>query len=160
MPMKIGVLSDTHLHAVTDWFRELVRRHFHDVDLILHAGDIVSGPVLAYLESLGVEAVCGNMDLAEVAGRLPNKKVITAGPFRIGLVHGYGAPRGLAELVRRQFDQIDCLVFGHSHEPMNRRVGSELWFNPGSACYAGSQGRTLGILHITDRIEGEIIHLT
>lgn len=153
--MKIGVLSDTHLHNVSGDLRRIVEERFRDADMILHAGDIVSGAVLSYLESSGVIAVRGNMDMAAVSQSLPIKRVVKAGSFKIGLIHGFGAPRGLAEQLRLEFDDIDCLVFGHSHQPMNRVVGSELWFNPGSA---GEGGRgSIGMLHVGEKIEGEII---
>ena len=60
--MKIGILSDTHLTRVTPAFKLLVKTHFTDVDLILHAGDMVGLPVYEFLQPLGVEAVRGNMD--------------------------------------------------------------------------------------------------
>ena len=149
--MKIGVMSDTHLRGVSEGLKRIVEEHFKEADLILHAGDIVAGPVLAYLEAAGVIAVRGNMDLPEVARALPTKRVIRAGDFRIGLIHGWGNPHGLADRLRPEFDRIDALVFGHSHSSANYRVGPELYFNPGPAGYS------IGLLHVTDRIEGEII---
>ena len=157
--MKIGIMSDTHLLQVSDWLKQVVEEHFHDVDMILHAGDIVSGQVLAYLESNGVEAVRGNMDYAEVS-HLPAKKVFEIGDFKIGLMHGYGAPHGLPERLRPEFDKIDCLIFGHSHRTMNKTSGGVLFFNPGSAADPRSnRGRTVGVLHVNDRLRGEIINL-
>ena len=47
--VRIGVLSDTHLPDTGDaliFLQELAARHFADVDLILHAGDIVAPDVL------------------------------------------------------------------------------------------------------------------
>lgn len=155
--MKIGVLSDTHLHTVTDDFKKVVDNLFADTDLILHAGDIVAGPVLQYLENHGCEAVRGNMDLPEVVQSLPIKRVVKAEGYKIGMVHGFGAPRGLAEVLRKEFDDIDCLVFGHSHQAMNQVVGNELWFNPGSATDMSGRGATVGILEITDRLTGRIV---
>jgi putative phosphoesterase len=156
--MKIGVLSDTHLSRVTRELQDIVEHRFKGVDLILHAGDIVSGEVLAYLEAYGAVAVQGNMDQAEVTRTLPVKRVVTTGAFRIGLIHGFGSPRGLAEMIRREFEEIDCLVFGHSHQPMNRRAGSELWFNPG-AVSGGSGGPSVGLLTVGETITGEILAL-
>ena len=156
--MKIGVISDTHLHTVSDGLKNIVEGHFRDADLILHAGDIVSGQVLEYLAAHGAVAVRGNMDHAEVVQSLPITRVVRAGDKRIGLIHGFGAPRGMAEQLRREFDQIDCLVFGHSHQACNRSVGGELWFNPGSAGH-GDRGGTFGLLHVGEAITGEVITL-
>lgn len=158
--MKIGVISDTHLHNVNKELTRIVEGVFKDADMILHAGDIGSGLVLDYLEGFNLFAVRGNMDGLGVADRLPNKRVVNAGPFKIGLIHGYGSPDGLAERLRNEFEGIDCLVFGHSHKPMNRITGGELWFNPGTAMIPRGSGRTVGFLHIADdAIKGEIVHL-
>jgi len=158
--MLIGVMSDTHLERVTGGLQRILESHFQKADLILHAGDIVSGAVLSYLDGWGVSSVRGNMDRPEVSGVLPVKRVIQAGPFKIGLIHGFGAPRGLAEKLINEFDEIDCLVFGHSHQAANRVAGGVLCFNPGSAAESlTGRRRTIGLLHVTDRIEGEIVHI-
>ncbi|MDY6851976.1 MAG: metallophosphoesterase family protein [Thermodesulfobacteriota bacterium] len=156
--MKIGVLSDTHLGRVSKALKKIIEVHFREADMILHAGDIVSGEVLAYLEDKGVIAVHGNMCYPDVCQALPAKRVIEAGPFKIGLTHGWGGPDRLAERLRTEFDRIDCLVYGHSHRALNTRVGSELYFNPGSAT-SGRHGNSIGMLHITGNISGEIIKL-
>lgn len=72
--MKIGVLSDTHLTRVTPAFKQLVKTYFNDVDLILHAGDMVGLPLYEFLQSLAVEAVQGNMDERNLKAILPPKK--------------------------------------------------------------------------------------
>ena len=69
--MKIGILSDTHLTRVTPEFKQLVKTHFKDVDLILHAGDMVGLPIYEFLQSLTVEAVQGNMDEGNLRRILP-----------------------------------------------------------------------------------------
>ncbi|MFH1139497.1 MAG: metallophosphoesterase family protein [Pseudomonadota bacterium] len=156
--MKIGVMSDTHLTRVQESLTRIVEECFADVDLILHAGDIVSGEVLDYLESAGVTAVCGNMDGAVAASRLPTKLVLEAGGAVIGLIHGWGAPQGLSRRVRAEFpNKLDCLVFGHSHQPLISEVEGELWFNPGSALAPRGGPGTIGFLHIDEKIWGEIV---
>ncbi len=44
--MKIGVISDTHLHRYSRDLQRIVDTYFRDVDLVLHAGDIVEMEVL------------------------------------------------------------------------------------------------------------------
>ena len=155
--LTVGVMSDTHQTVVTDRLRRIVEERLAGTDLILHAGDIVSGAVLDYLTGCGVMTVRGNMDFGE-AGDLPYKRLVPAGPFIIGLIHGWGAPGGLARRVRNEFADIDCLVYGHSHQPDNRRVGRELVFNPGSALSPrGRTSGTVGILRVDETITGEIL---
>ena len=56
--MKIGVIADTH-----GLFDPAIRRHFRNVDHILHAGDIGDRFVIEHLEQIApVTAVSGNVD--------------------------------------------------------------------------------------------------
>lgn len=158
--MKIGVMSDTHLTRVSAGLRKIVEEYFRHTDMILHAGDIVSGGVLEYLEAAGVTAVRGNMDWPDVAARLPTKRVIQVGGVSIGLIHGWGSPEFLADRLRPEFAKIDCLVFGHSHWTTNRLKGAELFFNPGSSAEPRRGGRrTVGLLHVDKGVRGEIINI-
>ena len=155
--MKIGVMSDTHLGRVSDRLKMIVEQVFRDADMILHAGDIVSGEVLNYLQAMDVTAVRGNMDWSDMSS-LPTKRVLKIGRFTIGLIHGWGAPTGLVERLRPEFDSIDCLVFGHSHEACNQVINGELYFNPGSVSDPrGKRPASVGFLHIGDEIRGEIV---
>ena len=159
--MKIGVLSDTHLTRVTPGFKQVVKTYFNDVDLILHAGDMVGLPLYEFLQSLAVEAVQGNMDEWNLKAILPPKKTLTVGGFKIGLIHGWGAAQGLEGRILPEFDQINCLVYGHSHNPANHWSDGVLFFNPGSASGIGFFGKsTIGIIHINDSgIKGEILEI-
>lgn len=149
--MKIGVISDTHIsggslhpkklasriiNKVSDSAKELsdlVRPHFKDADLIIHAGDFVCSDVITALEEFGpVEGVAGNMDPHEITSVLPVKKVVSAAGFRIGIIHGFGAPKGLERKLRREFDDVDLIVFGHTHYPFDGVVDGVRMFNPGS----------------------------
>jgi hypothetical protein len=159
--MKIGVLSDTHLSRVTGELVRIVEEVFGDTDLILHAGDIGSGDVLDYLDAAGVIAVRGNTDTYGGAERLPGKRVIRAGGFALGLIHGYGAYADLAPRMEAEFEAIDCLIFGHSHQPLSLWQGGRLYFNPGSATTLGrNRVRTVGLLHLNEVLRGEILPLS
>lgn len=157
--MKIGVISDTHLRGPDDRLLAIVRKHFHDTGLILHAGDLVDLAVLDAFGDRAVLAVCGNMDPPRVGEEIPYKRVIEVGRFRIGLIHGWGSPVDLEDRLRGEFENVDCIVYGHSHYPANRVRNGILFFNPGSACdrrYARST--TVGLLEIgQESIEGKII---
>ncbi len=159
--MKIGVLSDTHLSRVTPELKDLLKSHFKDVDLILHAGDMVGLPVYEFLKSRPVEAVQGNMDQDNLRGLLPGKKILTLGKIKIGLIHGWGSGHGLESRLLPEFDSIDCLVYGHSHTPANHWSEGVLLFNPGSASGIGFFGKpTIGFLHIdATGIRGEIVEI-
>lgn len=162
--MRIGVISDTHIPSVTDRLPERVFAEFRGVDMILHAGDIVSLPVLESLEKLSkVVAVCGNMDHLDICDKLPAKTVVEAGKFRIGLIHGFGPPNTLLEWVQIQFedDKVDAIVFGHSHHAMNEVIDGVLFFNPGTPTDRRfSHELSIGMLEIGEKgIKGKIIEL-
>jgi uncharacterized protein len=155
--MKIGAISDTHLWTPDPVLDYILDELLGDTDLIVHAGDIVSRRVLERLEESNVLAVCGNMDDYEVAGILPQTRVIPVGGIRIGLMHGWGAKEGLAQRIVGRFAdrQVDLIVYGHSHVPFSGVVQGVPMFNPGAASsnrYTGSA--TVGVIDIRD---GEIL---
>lgn len=160
--MKIGVISDTHIPNAAQRLPGEIYKAFKDVDLILHAGDLVEISVLDELKKLAdVEAVHGNMDTAEVLKLLPLKKVIKAGEFTIGLTHGYGPPFNLINKVKKEFSRnIDAIVYGHSHSPVNEVRDGVLFFNPGSPTdKIFARYNSYGMLTIDNEIKGEIIRL-
>jgi hypothetical protein len=162
-PCRIGVISDTHI--VDAWFDDtlltsLQKEHFQEVDLILHAGDLVDPQILTRFSACPILAVRGNMD--KPSSGLALRRVISAGPFRIGLAHGWGALHGLEQRLLREFsdENIDCMVYGHSHMPTCRRQGDLLLFNPGSPTdRRNAPFHSVGILDVGDSIQGRIIPL-
>lgn len=150
--MKIAVLSDTHLTHATDDFRRHMRSLFSDADIMVHAGDMTSVGVYDYLSGWDLRAVRGNMDDHELRAVLPEKRVEEIAGRRIGIIHGWGSPRGLEDAVLEKFPDVDIIVFGHSHTPLNMRRGKVTVFNPGS--YRGGYGQrgTVGVIEIDDEI--------
>jgi putative phosphoesterase len=160
MSMRIGVLSDTHIHQVSKEFRDLLDRHFSQVDVLFHVGDYTSPVVVDFLSSKNFHGVYGNMDPFTIKDVLPEKKIVEIGGFRFGLIHGWGSPRGLEERVVTQFNEVDVIVYGHSHRAMNEVVHGVLLFNPGTASGFSSSGvHTVGVLECGDTVKGEIIDL-
>ena len=130
--------------------------------MILHAGDIVSMEVLDAFKGHKLIAVAGNKDGAEVRKHLPEKLVLEIGGFTIGLIHGWGPPWGLAKRVAACFDDVQCLVFGHSHWACKQRDREGVFFfNPGSFSSSIFSGwrRSIGILTVDEEIRAEIIRL-
>lgn len=132
--VRLGVLADTHLPTRARSLPPILFAAFAGVDAILHAGDLCTLAVLIELEAIApVYAVYGNVDGEDVRRRLPGSRLLTFGAHRIGLVHGDGPGRiATPERARAAFTEADIIVFGHSHQPYNRRVDGVLLFNPGS----------------------------
>lgn len=160
--VRIGVLSDTHMPRTADSLPRQVVEGLRGVDIILHAGDITEESALAALSKIApIKAVAGNMDSPHLKKSLPKKEVIEMGGCRIGLIHGYGPPFGMVKRIRREFDQVDAIVFGHSHSIMNKTVDGVLFFNPGSPTdNIFAKENAYGIITVKGgRLKGEIIKI-
>jgi len=160
--LKILVLSDTHIPVAAQDLPEEIYKAIEGVDMIFHTGDFIDVSVYEKLKSMKeIKAVCGNMDSRELCDILKPKEIINIGKFKIGLTHGHGAPSEIMPTVRKEFDKIDVLVFGHSHAAMNVVKDGVLYFNPGSSTdKIFASKNSYGILEITDKgVEGTIIDI-
>jgi putative phosphoesterase len=132
--------------------------------MIVHAGDLVELRVLDILKAVcpNTKAVCGNMDAYEVRRGLPEREIIKIANYKIGVIHGYGAPNRLIDLVSQSFknDALDIIIFGHSHTGFSEKIKDILYFNPGSPSdKIFSPYNSYGIIEINDKIEAKIIKL-
>ncbi len=153
----IGVIADTH-----GLFDSAILRHFHDVDHIIHAGDIGKRSVITQLETIApVTAVSGNVDGYHKSGFSPETMIELSG-IRIAVRHilyegGKLTKEGRAFLNRVQ---PDICVFGHTHRPTKEWLGDILLFNPGSAGPKRfSLPRMLGRISIGTRISAKHVKL-
>jgi putative phosphoesterase len=158
--MKLGVISDTHLRQAEAEMKDLLRGPFCGVEKILHAGDIIELPVLDIFREKEVLAVCGNMDAPLVRRQLPQKRMIQAGKFQIGLIHGWGGPEGIEERIQGEFAGVQCIIHGHTHFASQIQREGILFFNPGAFGGMGGFGRkSVGLLEVGDKITAEIVYL-
>ena len=124
--------------------------HVDEADVVLHAGDVVTGDLLDEIRARRpLHAVLGNNDHTLV-GQLPDRLEVDLAGLRVGMVHDSGARDGRAARVRRWFPEAGLVVFGHSHDPVDEPgVDGQRLFNPGSAIQRRRQPRrTLGRLEI------------
>jgi len=151
--MRIGVVSDTHVTSLAQ-LPDRILLALAEVDLIIHAGDFIAKDVLDGLKRLGeVKAVRGNMDSEELKRILPEKELLVIEGRRIGITHGSGSPYGIDNRVGRMFEDVDMIVYGHSHYSQNEVKKGILFFNPGQA------RNSFGILTVGKELRGEIIKL-
>jgi putative phosphoesterase len=149
--MKIAVLSDTHAHSLDEIPPQTINA-LKEADLIVHAGDFTYIDFLNDLKKLGeVKAVRGNMDHREIRAILPERDTFTINGKKIGLIHGWGSPMGMEEKIRPLFNNVDIIIYGHTHRARNEYINGIYFFNPGSA------RESYGILEIDDTIKGRII---
>ena len=124
--MEIGIISDTH-----GLVRPEVYKAFKGVDLILHAGDIGNDDVILELEPIApVKAVLGNVD-TDLLHRYEEKISFELLNRTIHLQHIFNEIPEQEQVGEQPISEI--FVFGHSHKPVNKQVGSALYFNQGSA---------------------------
>ena len=156
---RIIALSDTHLQG--EELPPSVVRLVKGADLILHAGDFVSGETYRALADLGrLEAVRGNSDFPELKELLPQRKVVDVDGIRIGLVHmaSHGQDLLGAEMMAREMD-VQVLVFGHIHRPLVEK-GDRLLICPGSPTEPRLSAPSAAELEIVDgNIRGSIVPL-
>ncbi len=159
--MRILVLADTHIPVASSDIPPQIYKCIEGVDLILHAGDIAEKAFFEKLSSFKeIKAVKGNMDTDALMGILPAKRVINIGKFKIGLIHGWGNSANLLHCLRNEFENVDSIVFGHTHSSVNFVKDGVLFFNPGSPTdKIFATANSYGILEINESIKGEIITL-
>jgi len=151
--MRLGVLSDSHITSF-DQLNDKILAALAEVDLIVHAGDFVVKDVLDGLKQLReLKAVRGNMDSDEIKQLLPERELLEIEGKKIGVIHGWGSPYGIDDRVGGMFDDVDIIVYGHSHHAQNEVKKGILFFNPGQA------KNSFGILTIGQEVSGEIINL-
>jgi putative phosphoesterase len=159
--MNIGVISDTHSSPIP----KQVLEAFKKVDFIIHAGDFCDERTIDALAKIKeVKGVWGNMDPSEVRKIFPARQLISCGKFTVGVYHGEGSRQKVLERVAAEFkkDKVDVVVFGHSHQPFNEKIGGVLYFNPGSPNDSISAPYcSYGILDVTEQgVVGKIIKLS
>lgn len=144
MPMKIGILSDTHGHTAKT-LQAIRRLRAEKVQLVLHAGDIGSEGVLHELmehfggDGIPVHAVLGNVDLYSDTLRTADGVMgVTVRRFipdlevdgvHIAVAHG-DEPRTLAEFLDNP--DLDYVVTGHTHVAEDRAGRRPRLLNPGA----------------------------
>ena len=134
-PVRAVIMSDTHVPARARDLPDALWAAVDDADVVVHAGDWVHVGLLDRLEerSARLLACYGNNDGAALRARLPEVARAEVGGVRLAVVHETGAAAGRERRCDARFDDVDVLVFGHSHIPWDTVTprGMRL-LNPGS----------------------------
>ncbi|KZE66010.1 hypothetical protein AWM68_06420 [Fictibacillus phosphorivorans] len=134
---KILIISDTHMPRMGKEIPEPVVEVLKDsVDCILHAGDWAQESVFEELKMYApVYGVKGNVDKDTWGSTLPEKLIFEIEDVRIAIVHGHlGKGRSTPERAFRlcENDDVEVIIFGHSHIPFHEVKNNKILFNPGS----------------------------
>ena len=134
-PVRLLLLADTH---VPKRARDLPAEVWAAVDraeVVLHAGDWVDVTLLDLLEDRArrLVGVCGNNDGPPLQARLPEVARVELGGLRFAVVHETGDAARREARCSAAYDDVDVLVFGHSHIPWDTTTATGLrLLNPGS----------------------------
>ncbi len=159
--MRIGVISDTHVPRRRKELPAFIKESFAGVDLILHCGDINDWSVLRELNSIApTEAVAGNTDSDAMGDILGYKLLLEFEGFKIGITHGHlGKGKSTPERAYNTFPKADVVLFGHSHQPLNKLYKGCLLLNPGSATDKRREKHySVAILTLGAKPEAELIY--
>lgn len=133
--VRVLLLADTHVPKRARTLPDEVWRAVDDAEVVVHAGDWVEPALLDDLEerSRRLVAVYGNNDGPELRRRLPEVARARIGDLRFGVIHETGPASGREGRCDQMFDELDVLVFGHSHIPWDTVTPRGLrLLNPGS----------------------------
>lgn len=118
---KIGILSDTH-----GLLRPQAAEILRDCDHIIHAGDLADEKTLEALKEIGtLSAVRGNNDKGEWAKSLEKTVYAQICGLRFLIIHD-------KKELPKDLEDVDILIYGHSHRYVCEKKNGILWLNPGS----------------------------
>jgi putative phosphoesterase len=162
--LKIGVISDTHDNL--DAIKRSVAYFAKEVELIIHAGDVVA-PFSAKIfkeANIPVYGVLGNNDgellTIEVFNKLGGKvkrqfNTFTMDNRNIAVMHGEMLEVIEALVLSKMYDIV---VSGHTHDPKIEKKNGVLHVNPGENCGYLTGKSTIAIIDTTT-LTAEIIEV-
>ncbi|HVI21522.1 MAG TPA: metallophosphoesterase [Bacillus sp. (in: firmicutes)] len=163
--MYIGLISDTHDNIYNiEKFVKICRDK--NIDLVIHAGDIVRPESVKSFEGVRLIGVLGNNDIEEERLSLSFQKIggelkgdfceIEQDNVLIAVYHGTNAKKKSLVL---QSGKYDILVCGHTHKLEEMQVGKTLLINPGTANGWFFGYKATAAIFDTERRKAEFISL-
>lgn len=148
---RILAISDTHAKNLNALPKALLSE-ISAADIVVHCGDYTGISLLQELKNSVKRfvGVYGNMDATDIRREVPAKTAFEVGGVRIGAIHPYwgGAPFGIEEAVVKEFDNVDLILFGHTHDAWTDTIGGITLLNPGQAYSAFMEKATAGIVTV------------
>lgn len=149
--MKILVMSDTHGYLSNA--ERVITKLSDKVNSVFHLGDcdIDAYRLSKEFSKLEFYYVKGNNDYGTDT---PLELIVSKGGKKFLLVHGHkhhvnSSYNSLAYVAEE--NNVDAVVFGHTHMPLNSDYNNILLFNPGSISRPrNTENPTFGIINISD----------
>ncbi len=149
--MIIGIVADTHdnTKAISKAVKILSA---HNVELVIHLGDVVSPLTLTYFKGFNMKLVKGNCD-GDIEGIEDKAKELglsyegksldtTIDGKRIFALHGDHEIL-LKDVINSQ--EYDYVLYGHTHKARDEKIGKTRVINPGSL-YMGDEENSIAVL--------------
>ena len=165
MTVRIAILGDTHVRSFEELPNVMVKE-INKSDWVIHVGDYISTDVIKGLIRIKKDkfkGVYGNADPKSVRDNVPSKEIFEISEKKFGITHpASGGPSGITEAkVLSEFsnEDVDLIIYGHTHEPKLQYKDNVLLVNPGKGYLEKESfgpATTIVILLIDDEIRGEI----
>lgn len=165
MSVKIVVIGDTHISNFKQLPKDMINAILES-DWVIHVGDFISKEILDGLLRLKgprFKGVYGNADPQTIRNQVLEKDILEILGKRIGITHP--AKGGTFELTKNRVltefkkDNVDAIVYGHTHEPKIEFIEGILLINPGKGYLEDSYfgpSPSFAILTIDNEIQVEI----
>ena len=154
---KIVIVSDTHIPFRAKQLPKPLIDACQEADFIIHAGDWQTMDVYHELSAYAeTDGVTGNVDPWDILEKFGRKKIFIFGNLTIGVVHGDGDRKPTEQQAYDTFsnEDVDIIVFGHSHIPVIKKIDGITLFNPGSPTDKRRQTQfSFGLLEIGESWE-------
>jgi putative phosphoesterase len=160
--VRIGVISDTHVPSQCHEMPDAVWRALEGCEKVIHAGDFDSWKTYEdFKRRFPTFGVIGNRDDFGPCEEVPERRILELPGLKVGVIHGWGSPAGLAERIRRSWTEpVDLLIFGHSHLAGLQEVNGVRMLNPGSATDVFfAERQTLAIIELDEQPRIEMIEI-
>ncbi len=135
MGSRLLIIADTHVPKRARRLPPQVWDEVDKADVVFHAGDWVTIELLNELEDRAqrLVGVYGNNDGPDLRERLPEVARVGIDGVRLAMIHETGVAAGREKRMHAAFDDVDVLVFGHSHIPWDTTTPAGMrLLNPGS----------------------------
>ena len=165
---KIVVVGDTHISDFKDIANSIIK-YCESADWVIHVGDYITKNVLEGFQNLKkvhFKGVYGNADNLAVKNSLKPKEIIEISNIRIGIIHPHfgGSDSYLETRILKSFmyDNVQIIIFGHTHDPTIFIKNGILLINPGKG-YLDSNSlnpeATIVLLEIGDHLNAKIVQI-
>jgi len=151
--LKVLVLSDSH-GAILDSQINKIQQH-GSYDILIHCGDKYKD-AQKFADKLNINEIYqvpGNCDFDVNDKELVIAKVIENKNVLITHGHIYNVKENMKKLMKFAKDNnVDAVLYGHTHQSHNEIIDNILFFNPGSTIFPKDGRASFGIIVISDDI--------